>query len=155
AALERMASSCALGIHRISMPRQLGFGDIAALLQIRRHVVRMAPDVLHGHGAKGGAYTRLLPQVPGRVVLYTAHGGTLHYSWRKPVGALFLGLERLLLSRSDGILFESQYGERVFAAKVGKTQCPTRVVFNGLSQSDFTPLNAAAPIYEAVFVGEL
>ena len=68
----------------------------------------MAPDVIHGHGAKGGAYARLLPRVTSRVVLYTPHGGALHYSWRSPAGALFLGLERLLMARTDGILFESQ-----------------------------------------------
>ncbi len=154
-ALQRLSPWCQLGIHRVPMGRQLGPKDIAATAKIGRHVSRIAPDVIHGHGAKGGAYARLLPRRGHRVVLYTAHGGALHYSWRSPVGALFLGLERLLLARTDGILFESRYSERAFAAKVGSAPCPTRVVFNGLSQTDFAPLHAVAPVYDAVFVGEL
>jgi glycosyltransferase involved in cell wall biosynthesis len=155
AALRRLSACCRLGIHRVRMSRQLGLGDVVALAKIHRHVRPIAPDVIHGHGAKGGAYARLLPRVTGRVVLYTPHGGTLHYNWRNPTGALFLGLEHLLMARTDGIIFESQYGQRVYAVKVGLARCPTRVVFNGLSQSDFAPLEAAKPIYDAVFVGEL
>jgi glycosyltransferase involved in cell wall biosynthesis len=155
AALQQLSPWCALGIHRVAMSRQLGLSDAVALAKIHRRIARIAPDVIHGHGAKGGAYARLLPRAKGRVVLYTPHGGTLHYSSRSPVGVLFLGLERLLMARTDGILFESQYSQRVYAAKVGAARCPTRVVFNGLSQPDFAPLQAADPIYDAVFVGEL
>ena len=46
---------------------------------------KLGVDVLHGHGAKGGAYARLaarkLKRKGSRVkAIYTPHGGSLHYS---------------------------------------------------------------------------
>jgi glycosyltransferase involved in cell wall biosynthesis len=153
--LERLAPWCGLGIMRVRMGRSLGPGDIVTMAKIGRHVARLSPQIIHGHGAKGGAYARLLPRAKGRAVLYTPHGGTLHYNWKSPAGALFLSLERYLMTRSDGILFESRFGESAYAQKIGAPQCPTRVTPNGLSQADFAPLRAGEPKYDAVFVGEL
>jgi glycosyltransferase involved in cell wall biosynthesis len=154
-ALLRIAPYCRLNIFRTPMSRTLSHRDVTAFNSIRRHVERLEPDILHGHGAKGGAYARLMPRVPGRLALYTPHGGVLHYSWREPSGALFLSLERALLSRSDGIVFESQFGSHVYARKVGKPHCPTRVVPNGLTAADFQALPEDRISYDAVFVGEL
>ena len=153
--LEEMHPWCRLGIFRVRMSRTLTIGDFGALTKIHRHVARIAPDIVHGHGAKGGAYARLLPRARGRIALYTPHGGTLHYDWHSPAGVLFLGLERLLMARSDGILFESRFGERAYAAKVGNAACPIRVIPNGLGQADFSSLPENDRQYDAVFVGEL
>jgi glycosyltransferase involved in cell wall biosynthesis len=153
--LKQLQSSCALGIVRMRMGRTLGPGDIATMAKIARHAARLTPDVIHGHGAKGGAYARLLPPMAGRTVLYTPHGGSLHYSWKNPAGALFLALERLLMPRTGGILFESQFSQSAYEHKIGHPSCPARVVPNGLCEADFAPLPAAKLEYDAVFVGEL
>ncbi len=155
AELKRLAPWCRLGILRLRMSRSLTPGDLMTLSKIRKHVAKLQPHVVHGHGAKGGAYARLLPRVKGRVALYTPHGGALHYNWQSPCGAIFLGLERFLMRRSDGIFFESQYGARAFNEKVGRPECPNRVIPNGVSQDDFAPLPESQPTYDAVFVGEL
>jgi glycosyltransferase involved in cell wall biosynthesis len=154
-ALGKLAPWCRLGVTRIRMNRAPGIGDVITLAKIGRHVSRLAPHIIHGHGAKGGAYARLLPRSKGRIALYTPHGGAMHYSWKTPQGAIFLALERALMLRSDGILFESHYSHRVYTAKVGMPTCPNRVVPNGLSQADFSALPKTAPVYDAVFVGEL
>lgn len=146
---------CALGIFRTRMSRTLGLSDFVTMSRISRRVARLSPDIVHGHGAKGGAYARLLSRAPERTVLYTPHGGSLHYSWKSPAGALFLGLERLLMPRTDGILFESLFTEEAYSRKIGAPSCPVRVVPNGLSQTDFSPLPQAGMEYDAVFVGEL
>jgi glycosyltransferase involved in cell wall biosynthesis len=152
---ERLRESCTLGVTRIGMSRLLAAGDIAVLAALRGIVVRLDPDVLHGHGAKGGAYARLMPREKRRIALYTPHGGALHYAWSNPAGVVFLGLERLLMRHGDGILFESQFSEHAYARKVGRPQCATRVVSNGLSANDFAGLDDAEPVFDAVFVGEL
>jgi glycosyltransferase involved in cell wall biosynthesis len=155
AKLKELARICALGVSRVAMSRALSAADFDAYSHIRAFVANAAPGIVHGHGAKGGAYARLLPRVPGRKVLYTPHGGTLHYEWHKPAGMMFLGLEWLLKSRTDGILFESEYSAATYAKKLGKPYCASRVVFNGLEESDFQPLADEAPLYDAAFVGEL
>lgn len=153
--LKQLERYCALGIVRIRMARTLGLGDIVTMAKISRRAAQLSPDIVHGHGAKGGAYARLLPRAEGRAVLYTPHGGSLHYSWKSPAGLLFLGLESLLKSRTDGILFESQYGQTAYARKIGRAACPEQVVPNGLGKADFAPLPAEGMEYDAAFVGEL
>src|ERR1700676_1600164 len=73
---------------------------------------RAAADVLHGHGAKGGAYARLANSAHA-IRVYTPHGGSLHYGWGSPTGLLYLTLERILIARTDLFLFESAYGREI------------------------------------------
>ncbi len=49
----------ALGVSRTPMQRHVGPGDVAAAWRTFRLVRALKPDVLHGHGAKGGVYSRL------------------------------------------------------------------------------------------------
>jgi glycosyltransferase involved in cell wall biosynthesis len=151
--LAALSGCCALGIHRLPMGRRIAGRDLAAYRRIRALVTRLEPEVLHGHGAKGGAYARLMPRAHNRVALYTPHGGSLHLSWLKPADALYLGLERALRRRTDGLLFESGFGAAVYGHKLGRG-ANVRVVPNGLHAEDFAPV-AATPVYDAVFVGEL
>src|SRR5262249_5159776 len=76
------------------------------------------------------------------------------FSWTSPQGALFLTAERLLRSRGDGLLFESQFGARAYENKIGSVIGASRVVPNGLRPEEFAPL-PGEPMYDAVFVGEL
>jgi glycosyltransferase involved in cell wall biosynthesis len=114
----------------------------------------VAADVLHGHGAKGGAYARL---ARGRhaIRVYTPHGGSLHYGWRSPTGLIYLTLERLLIARTDLFLFESAYGLDVFRAKLGTPGATARVVHNGVTAAEFEPVVTDPAAADLVFVGEL
>ncbi|MEM7777123.1 MAG: glycosyltransferase family 4 protein [Pseudomonadota bacterium] len=151
-----------LGIHRVAMARGLAPSDFSAAQRIRGIVSDLAPDILHGHGAKGGAYARLavggihvrLPE-DGPAVVYTPHGGSLHYSPWSPAGFIFLALERRLARATSGIVFESDYSRRVYAEHVGAVPCATVVVPNGLLPEEFgqhLPIDGARDL---LFVGEL
>jgi glycosyltransferase involved in cell wall biosynthesis len=154
ASLARLAPDLALGLTRIAMSRQLGVSDIAARAHVAKRATTVAADVIHGHGAKGGAYARLVPA--GHAIrVYTPHGGSLHYEWGSPAGFLYLGMEWLLLRRTDLLLFESAYGRAVFAAKLGHVPAFTRVVHNGLGAEDFAPIAPVAQPTDLVFLGEL
>lgn len=61
AQLAEIAPRLALGLTRIPMRRELHPGDFAAVRHVRQRVRDQNVDVLHGHGAKGGAYARLTP----------------------------------------------------------------------------------------------
>jgi glycosyltransferase involved in cell wall biosynthesis len=158
-ALHELAKIASLGVTRVDMGRQIGFADYAGYREAvtlgRKHSV----DIVHGHGGKGGAYARLaarkLKQTSDAVAaFYTPHGGTLHFKPGTPAGVLYLGLERLLVPATDGLIFESQYSARIHAEKVGG-KAPMRVVPNGLSTAEFTPHRPQQDAVDFLFVGEL
>ena len=117
---------------------------------------RRASHVLHGHGAKGGAYARLARNRRA-VRVYTPHGGSLHYRWGTPAGLFYLTAENVLKRRTDLFLFESYYGRDTFAAKVGDpgAHALVRVVHNGVADAEFLPVKAAPEATDLVFIGEL
>ena len=109
AAFAELTPACALGIHRFPMERTLGWSDVGAVRGLAGVLREVRADLVHGHGAKGAAYVRLTASRAGAKAVYTPHGGSLHFSWRSPAGAAYLGLERLLRTRTDGLVFESEY----------------------------------------------
>ena len=156
AALADLANALALGLTRVPMTRDIGSSDIAALRHVGRRAAEVGANVLHGHGAKGGAYARLARWQPA-IRVYTPHGGSLHYRWSSPAGLVYLTAENVLKRRTDLFLFESYYGRDTFAAKVGDPgpDALVRVVHNGVADAEFLPIKPAADATDLVFVGEL
>jgi glycosyltransferase involved in cell wall biosynthesis len=144
----------ALGLTRVPMSRHLGLSDLAAQRLVALRAAQTSADVLHGHGAKGGAYARLAPA--GRAIrVYTPHGGSLHYDRRSPVGMMYLALEQMLMRRTELFLFESAFGRDAFAAKIGAPRSLTRVVHNGVTAEEFLEVVPQTDATDLVFVGEL
>jgi glycosyltransferase involved in cell wall biosynthesis len=154
AALADLSPRLALGITRVPMSRSLGARDIAAVAHVSHRVAQARPDIVHGHGAKGGAYARLA-RSGGAVRAYTPHGGSLHYRWGTASGFVYLGLERALMRRTDLFLFESAYSRDVFRRKVGDPGPRARVVHNGVAPGEFEPIRPDPQAADIVFVGEL
>ena len=163
--LASLTPHLALGLHQIAMSRELGFSDVSAVSMIRR-LASGFPDaderltVLHGHGAKGGAYARLAAasmRHSGRPVscFYTPHGGSLHYHPASLKGRIYIGLERSLERMTDGLIFESAYSEKTYRSHVGEPVARTRVIPNGLLPDEFDQHQPAANAADIVFVGEL
>jgi glycosyltransferase involved in cell wall biosynthesis len=158
--LSDLAQHLKLGLTRVAMTRDIGWNDVTAYSEIRAIMGTLAVDVLHGHGAKGGAYARLagarVKAAGGNLkVFYTPHGGSLHYAATSLKGRVYLGLERYLAKSTDGLINESAFSARVFAAKVGLGLCPSKVVHNGLLPSEFSNHVTAAGATDIVFIGEL
>src|SRR5207248_10048686 len=128
AALADDQKLCALGIHRIAIDRLPGLSDLRAAGRVAEICKPVAPDIIHGHGAKGGAYARLAGKRLGIPAIYTPHGGSLHYEWASPKGAIFLGAERLLLLYGAGLLFVCDFERDLFQRKIGFCGLPNRVV---------------------------
>jgi glycosyltransferase involved in cell wall biosynthesis len=154
ATLAELARTLAGGVTRMPMSRHLGLRDVAAVAQVAARAAEMSADVIHGHGAKGGAYARLARKLRA-VRVYTPHGGSLHYRWGTPAGLVYLAAERALMPRTDLFLFESAYGRDAFRAKVGDPGARARIVHNGVADSEFEPIILTADASDVVFVGEL
>lgn len=156
-----IAPKLSLGLKRLAMSRKPGLGDLMAARAVAAHATTLGPDVLHGHGAKGGAYARLAGRlVRGREgsrasAFYTPHGGTLNFPTGSLEGRVYLRLEKLFAGMTNGIVFESDFARRTFAEKAGRLPTPARVVPNGLQPADFAPLTPNTDAADFVFIGEL
>lgn len=153
--LDELAHHCELGIHVLPMGRLPGVGDVFNLLRVGALVRRLKADVVHGHGAKGGAYVRLLPRFVGGIRIYTPHGGSLHFDARSFAGFVFLSLEKLMRLHTDAYIFESEFGLQAFTKKVGDPSAFFSVIHNGVAATEFEPVNEAPDLADFVFVGEL
>ena len=155
---EELEPRLALGVSRTPMQRHIGPGDIAAAWRAYGIIKKLQPDILHGHGAKGGVYSRmfgsLLRVFRSRVArLYTAHGGSLHYDERTATGKLFFALERLMTRFTDYILFVSEYERGAYHRKVGKPDRPSGLVYNGLREAEFERVAAAQDAADFLYIG--
>jgi len=155
AVLAELAPQLALGLQRVAIARELGPSDFAALRAIAGHIRHAAPDVLHGHGAKGAALARLAPTPPGAIRVYTPHGGSLVYRPGTIGGSFYRSLEWLLKWRTDLFLFESHYVAGLFRAQIGRTPALARVVHNGVADGEFAAVAPAADATDLVGLGEL
>jgi glycosyltransferase involved in cell wall biosynthesis len=153
--LAELAPKLALGLLRLPITRQLDPSDFRALWRISRHIKRLNPDVLHGHGAKGAALARLTPAAPNAIRAYTPHGGSLVYSPGTLFGGFYRSLERLLNPRTDLFLFESSYVAELFRSVIGRPHAMVRVVRNGIAEREFEPITPRADATDIVCVGEL
>ncbi|HEY6022727.1 MAG TPA: glycosyltransferase family 4 protein [Pseudolabrys sp.] len=152
--LGELASSLALGLTRIPMRRHIGPGDALAMAHVMRRIAQTGADVIHGHGAKGGAYARMALNASRAVRAYTPHGGSLLFGHDTLAGKFYLATEKFLMLRGDLFLFESAYSAEVFRRKIGKPRGLVRVVHNGVSRKEFEPITVRAEATDLVFMGE-
>jgi glycosyltransferase involved in cell wall biosynthesis len=154
-ALAELAPKLAFGVRRLAISRQLDFSDVRALRSISPWIAETAPDVIHGHGAKGAALARLSRSAPGAIRVYTPHGGTLVYGPGTLAGAFYRSLEWLLKWRTDLFLFESNFAAAQFRGQIGHPPGLVRVVHNGVDDSEFAPITHQADATDLVALGEL
>lgn len=155
---EEIAGALALGVSRLPIQRHIGPGDIAAAWRTYRLLKELRPDVLHGHGAKGGALARLFGSLLRvsrfRVArLYSPHGGVLHYDPASLKGRVFFGLERFLDRLTDHQLFVSDHERRSFMAKIGIPRAASSLVYNGLNEAEFVPVTPEDNAADLIYVG--
>lgn len=152
--LARLEPNLDLGLHRLAMQRDVGLGDAMATFQVGRIARRIGFDILHGHGAKGGAYARLAP-AGNAERFYTPHGGSLHYGPETLNGRIYIAAERFLARRTHGLIFESDYSRRRFETLVGRSTVAERVIPNGVLDPEFEPVQHRVDAAELLFIGEL
>ncbi|WP_405029763.1 glycosyltransferase family 4 protein [Methylobacterium sp. BE186] len=156
AALAELAPALAFGVTRVPMRRNPHPSDTAALLAVARRAEAVGADVLHGHGAKGGAYARLCPaRGESMIRAYTPHGGSYNYRPGTLMHRLYMAAEGLLARRTDVFLFESEYVARRHQAFVGAEATLARIVHNGIGAAEFEPVEPAPDPFDLVYVGEL
>lgn len=148
----------ALGLKRLPMQRNVGFGDIAAGRRVYDALKSTDCDILHGHGSKGGLYARLFGSMmrrKGRKIasLYSPHGGSLHYDKASLKGQAFFMAERAMERLTDCILFVSEYELKTYQAKIGVLKAPYQIIHNGLQPHEFEPVILREDAREFLYIG--
>jgi glycosyltransferase involved in cell wall biosynthesis len=154
AALAEIEPRLKLGVRRVAIRREPGFADFMVWAQIVRLIWQIKPDVLHGHGAKAGAYVRLRRRSKNKIRVYTPHGGSLHYPLDKLKGKFYSYLERFLMNSTDLFLFESAFARDTYQRTIGTPGGLVRCVFNGVTADEFDPVVKADDATNLVYVGE-
>jgi glycosyltransferase involved in cell wall biosynthesis len=154
AALAEIAPRLKLGVHRLPIHRQPTPADFLVWARFMRLIRRLKPDVLHGHGAKAGAFLRMKPRTKDTIRVYTPHGGSLHYPLNTVKGALYSRLERALMNSTDLFLFESAFARDTYLRTIGTPSGLVRCVFNGVTAGEFDPIVKAPDATDIVYVGE-
>jgi glycosyltransferase involved in cell wall biosynthesis len=157
---EAVSGALALGVTRMKIGRDIGPGDIAAGWRTYRLVKKLQPDVLHGHGAKGGALARVFGSALRvsrfRVArLYSPHGGVLHFDPATAKGKALFAAERIMDRMTDRVLFVSQFERDSFAQKIGGPNAPAEVIHNGVQPAEFEPVAPRPDAADFLYIGEM
>ena len=150
AALAGIAPRLKLGVHRLAIRREPFPTDVLVWTHFMRLIRRLKPDVLHGHGAKAGAFIRLKTRSEKTIRVYTPHGGSLHYPMNTLKGALYGRLERTLMNSTDLFLFESEFARDTYQRTIGIPSGLVRCVFNGVTADEFDPIVLATDATDIV-----
>src|SRR6202011_6125161 len=154
AALKEIAPRLKLGVRRLAIRREPYPADILVWARLMFLIRRLKPDVLHGHGAKAGAFIRLRRRSKNSIRVYTPHGGSLHYPLDTLKGVIYSYLERALMNSTDLFLFESAFARDTYQRTIGMPGGLVRCVFNGVTADEFDPVVKAPDATDIVYVGE-
>ena len=159
ARIASLADDLELGSVRLPIARQLSPTDLLAIARVSRTLAPLAPDVLHCHGAKGGAFGRVVGTWLGRskpvARLYAPHGGSLHYDPGSLEGRVYFQVERALERLTDSLVHVSAYEQRTYVEKIGAPRCPSVVVRNGLRPEEYERALPAPDAVDFLYLGML
>jgi glycosyltransferase involved in cell wall biosynthesis len=153
-ALAELAPRLKLGVYRLAIHREPSPDDVMVWLRMRRLIDKLKPDVMHGHGAKAGAFVRMRRRADDTIRIYTPHGGSLHYPLNTLKGEFYARLERKLMDATDLFLFESAFARDTYQRIVGTPKGVVHCVFNGVTPEEFEPVVIADDATDLAYVGE-
>ena len=143
--LEEKVRAAGYGFHPIpSLVQPVSpAADLAALREIRRLLLDLAPDVLHTHNSKAGFLGRLaartIPAARRPRVVHTVHGFAFHDAESALRRFLFRTLERMAFGWADATIAISptlaEWGAR---EGIGHREA-YRVIPSGIDLADFHP----------------
>lgn len=137
-------------IYSIPIRKSPHWSDLYNLIILISLVSRNNIDIIHGHGAKGGAYARILAMIcPGVKSVYTPHGGAVHPMHGLIGNFIYAKIERFLFSATNLCLFESTYSKAEYAKRIGTLANSTVgiVNYNGIATDPIFNVDIAYGIF--------
>jgi len=157
---EQILPLLSLGLRRLPIQRAISPSDLPALWRSYNEIKSLKPDILHGHGAKGGAIARIIGSALRaeryRVArFYTPHGGSLHFDRSTLAGHGVFAMERLLGRFTDALVFVCEFEQKTYEQKVGVPHCSSRMIYNGIGETDFEIIPTRSDSVDFVYIGML
>jgi glycosyltransferase involved in cell wall biosynthesis len=87
--------------------------------------------------------------------LYSPHGGSLHFNPRALVGWTVFRLEKVQEHATDAIVFVCEFERNTYIAKVGAIGIRNEVIYNGVGEADFVPVEERPDAVDFLYVGML
>lgn len=143
---------------QLNISKEPSISDLKNLFIVYCFVKRNKIGVIHGHGAKGGLYARIVGFLCGCKVIYTPHGGAAHDMFTPFKDKIYKSVEKLLYYPTNVFLFESHYTKKSFLNRIGRKGTVKSVVnFNGIDLSSYLPVqySSNSPIVCIGFFGML
>ncbi len=153
--LDELRKHCVLGVYRLPMSRSVALSDFSVSFKLYQLFGSFKPDIIHGHGAKGGAIARTMAPLLRAKSIYIPHGGALHFDNTTFFGRVYIGLERILKHFTDGVIFESKFAQDTYEKKIGALKFPVRVIYNGLKKEEFKSITLINDPVDFLYMGEL
>lgn len=124
----------------LNIRKNPGLSDVINLWKLKTYIKKKGIDIVHGHGAKGGAYARLLRRLCGVKAIYTPHGGTVHKMFSAVPDRIYSEIEKRLYYLTDYFIFESHYTALQYHSKV--RHCTHRWIVNygGIAPLDISDI---------------
>lgn len=122
-------------IFDVQIPYNPGLKDISVVYKLWKHYRNQEIDIIHGHGAKGGIYARLLGLFLNAKVVYTAHGGSIHVTHGRVKNVLYSLIEKFLYLITDRIIFESLYTKEAYEGRIWSARKKGLLIYNGIDLS--------------------
>jgi glycosyltransferase involved in cell wall biosynthesis len=118
----------------LKVPKRPHLLDVKNIYILRRYCVREKIDIIHGHGAKGGLYARLVGLLTKTTSVYTPHGGSIHSSFGFLQNFLYRLVEFAIKPTTGFFLFESNYTYKNFTKMAGPLNSKNFLVnYNGIN----------------------
>jgi glycosyltransferase involved in cell wall biosynthesis len=126
--LEKKSSCEIIHLNIKKLPQLNDFRNIYLLIKLLK---KRGISIVHGHGAKGGIYSRLLAKFINAKSIYTPHGGSLH-SMYGFLAYIYAFIEWLMYFLTNKVVFESEYSLNMYKAKIKKNSHKYVVNLNGV-----------------------
>jgi glycosyltransferase involved in cell wall biosynthesis len=123
-------------IINLNIKKAPSISDFLNIYKIYRICKNDAVEIVHGHGAKGGVYARILGVFLKVKVIYSPHGGSLHAVHGLFGNFIYLLIERFLFYFTTLVVFDSDYCNSNFKSKLLIKSERLKTIFLGVVVKD-------------------
>ena len=113
--------------------------DTISYFQIKKHLNRIKPDIVHTHSAKAGILGRFAADVikPRPKIVHTIHGLAFHPYQSQWLNKFYIAVEKAAAKRTDAfICVADAMTEKALAAGIGKAEDFT-TAYSAIEEEDF------------------
>jgi glycosyltransferase involved in cell wall biosynthesis len=125
-------SSFLYGLIPLKIKKQPHISDLTNLIKLVNYCKKNHVDIIHGHGAKGGLYARIVSLICAIPSIYTPHGGVAHPMFGYLHDRFYIFVEKVLARFTAHYIFESKYTAESFFRRIGEYKRPWIVNHNGI-----------------------